>query len=77
MENILIEIKGGNIQSIYSNTPLITVRVIDYDNIEQGDGLDLSPCPVLYTLGSFRDFFTDIHDPLTQEIHNELQSLHL
>lgn len=77
MDEVLIEVKGGIIQNVYAKNLNINVRIIDYDNIEQGSGLDLSPYPVLYTLASFRDFFTNLSDPLTQEIYHELQRLHL
>lgn len=77
MNNILIEIKGGNIQRIFSHDCDVSIHVIDYDNIEAGDGLDLSPLPFNCAIHSFREFYTDIHDPLTQEIHNELQMWHL
>lgn len=80
MNNILIEVKGGMIQQIYGKDPNINVYVIDYDNIEHGlDGLErvINPFPVLFTLSSsFRDFFTE-NTPLEQEIHEELQRLHL
>jgi hypothetical protein len=77
MNNVLIEIQGGNIQAIYTNDINIKVHVIDYDNMGYGDELDLSPHPIEYTPNSFRDFFTDLNDPMTQEIYHELQRLHL
>lgn len=75
--DILIEIKGGNIQEIFANDKNIIVHVIDYDNIESGDGLDLDPYPVTYTENTFRNFYSDIADPLNYEIYHELQRKHL
>ena len=52
MNDVLIEVKGGLIQNIYANDVRINVRVIDYDNIDCGDELDLTPWVVAYTHNS-------------------------
>lgn len=37
---VVIEISGGNLQTVFSNIP-IEIVLVDYDNIEAGDpGLD-------------------------------------
>ena len=75
---VLLEIKGGNLQSIMCNTDNIFFHIIDYDNIAAGDGLDLDGIePDVIEKETFRNQFTDLSDPLTQEIYHELQNQHL
>lgn len=74
--NVLITIRGGNIEDIFCNDVAINIHVIDYDNIQAGDEVDLSPFPVLYVLGSFKNFFIDKSETC-KEIQEELKKYQL
>ncbi len=34
MDKIIIEVSGGLVQAVYSNNPTITVKLLDWDNID-------------------------------------------
>ena len=77
MTNILIEVRGGNIQNILS-TKDVRIIIIDYDNIEAGDSpvVETAPDQVL-PKGTFYQAYCDESDPLTMEVRDELKRLHI
>ena len=34
MDKIIIEVSGGVVQAVYSNSPNINIRILDWDNID-------------------------------------------
>jgi len=77
MTNILIEVRGGNIQNIIASKD-VKIIIIDYDNIEAGDS------PVVETAsdqilpkGTFYQTYCDESDPQAMEIRDELKRNHI
>lgn len=69
---VLIEIKGGIIQSILVNHHQFEIVVIDYDNIESGDKLNVN----LFNIDAIQNpIFNLLTGKNSIELHNKLKEI--
>jgi hypothetical protein len=77
MKNVLIEIRGGNIQMIIASEQINFV-IIDHDNADAGDPpVAFAGADRVVPEGEFYQEYTDESDPREMEIRDELKREHI
>lgn len=44
LPDVVIEVRGGVVQAVYTNTKKLTVTLVDWDNIREGGGAEKVVC---------------------------------
>lgn len=75
MENtkILIEVRGGIVQSVKSNRGNVKIVIVDYDNIQGDETIVGSPSKPDAVYENIYEAFTDQSNPMEMEVRDELK----
>jgi hypothetical protein len=73
---IIINVRGGLVESVYGNDNNTRIIIIDHDNLDQQSDFELNVLSLDQRADNLHELFTDATDSREMEIRDELKRIH-